>query len=85
MTEPKPWFAPERYGYGASLPIAWQGWALIGAYIAVIGVVAWLDQQADGRVRTIGFALFVAATATFLSLVYKRTKGGWKWRWGKRD
>ena len=41
MDEPKAWFAPERYGYGAGLPIAWQGWALIGAYIAVIGVVAW--------------------------------------------
>ena len=23
------WFAPKRYGYGAGLPIAWQGWAVI--------------------------------------------------------
>ena len=22
------WFAPKRYGYGAGLPISWQGWAV---------------------------------------------------------
>ena len=85
MPEPKPWFAAKRYGYGAGLPITWQGWATTAAYLAIIAVVAWLDQQSDGRVRVIGFGLFVAATASFLVLVQKRTDGGWKWRWGKRD
>ena len=27
MKDDKPWFAPKRFGYGAGLPIAWQGWA----------------------------------------------------------
>jgi len=85
MPEPKPWFAAKRYGYGAGLPITWQGWAVTAAYLAIIGVVAWLDHQADGRVRVIGFGLFVAATASFLALVQRRTAGGWKWRWGRRD
>lgn len=85
MTEPKPWFAPKRFGYGAGLPVTWQGWALLGGYLAILVVVGWLDHQTDGRDRTIGFAVFVAATATFVSLVYQRTEGGWKWRWGKRD
>ena len=30
------WFAPKRFGYGAGLPIAWQGWALLAGYIAVM-------------------------------------------------
>lgn len=85
MRDPQPWFAPKRYGYGAGLPIAWQGWALLFGYLALIAVVAWLDHQSDGRVRGVGFALFLAATAFFFVLVQKRTKGGWKWRWGKRD
>ncbi|MEA3264866.1 MAG: hypothetical protein U9R07_15430 [Pseudomonadota bacterium] len=85
MTEPKPWFAAKRFGYGAGWPISWQGWALLAGYLAILAIVGWLDQQSDGRVRTIAFAVFVAATATFASLVYQRTAGGWKWRWGKRD
>jgi len=85
MTEPKPWFGAKRFGYGAGWPISWQGWALLGGYLAIVAVVAWLDQQTDGRARLIGFALLVVATASFLSLAYKRTQGGWKWRWGKRD
>ena len=79
------WFAAKRFGYGAGLPIAWQGWALTGGYLALLAIIGWLDRQADGRVRIIGFALFVASTATFLSVLKKRTAGGWKWRWGNRD
>ena len=30
------WFAPKRFGYGAGLPIAWQGWAVLVAYLAVL-------------------------------------------------
>ncbi|MFM6949951.1 MAG: hypothetical protein ACKOW1_02885 [Novosphingobium sp.] len=85
MPEPKPWFAPKSHGYGAGWPIAWQGWALLGGYLAILAVVGWLDHQHDGRVRVIGFALFVSATAGFLVLVKRRTQGGWQWRWGKRD
>lgn len=85
MRDPQPWFAAKRYGYGAGLPISWQGWALTAAYFAIIAAVGWLDHQTDGRVRVIGFVLFVTATATFLSLVHRRTAGGWKWRWGKHD
>mgnify|MGYP001547229864 CR=1 FL=1 len=38
LDPPKPWFAPKRYGYGSSWPIAWQGWAVLAAYfLANIG------------------------------------------------
>ncbi|NBW74502.1 MAG: hypothetical protein EBR34_01735 [Sphingomonadaceae bacterium] len=85
MNEPNPWFAAKRFGYGAGLPIAWQGWALLAGYVAVIAVVAWLDHQTDGRVRGIGAVLFLVATAAFVALAHKRTEGGWKWRGGRRD
>ena len=79
------WFAPKRYGYGSGLPIRWQGWALIGGYIALLPLVKWLDDSGDGRLRTFGFALFIVATAVVFSISAKRTRGGWKWRWGARD
>jgi hypothetical protein len=30
------WFAPKRFGYGAGPPIAWQGWALILGFCAIL-------------------------------------------------
>ncbi len=33
----KPWFAAKRYGYGSGLPIAWQGWAVLTAYMLICG------------------------------------------------
>src|SRR5579884_3283512 len=32
------WFAPRRYGYGAGLPISWQGWALTAGYLLLLGI-----------------------------------------------
>ena len=30
------WFEPKSFGYGTGLPVAWRGWALLGAYLASI-------------------------------------------------
>ena len=38
--EGEPLFAPNLYGYGAGLPISWQGWALTIGYIFFAGVTA---------------------------------------------
>lgn len=76
------WFAPKRYGYGAGLPIAWQGWALLGGYIALMVLAGFMSGSHLGAIRAAAFALFIAATATLLSLTRQRTRGGWKWRWG---
>ena len=35
MNDRPQWFAPKRYGYGAGLPISWQGWAVTVAFIAL--------------------------------------------------
>ena len=42
------WFAPKRFGFGAGLPIAWQGWAVSAAYIAlVIGLALVAESRSD--------------------------------------
>lgn len=35
----RPWFAAKRFGVGAGLPIAWQGWMLLVAHISLIAGV----------------------------------------------
>lgn len=81
MTDQRHWFAQKRYGYGAGLPIAWQGWALLGGYmLAVIGGSLLLEDQ-----PAILFALIVPLTIVLMVIAARTTRGGWRWRWGRRD
>ncbi|MBX9663759.1 hypothetical protein [Novosphingobium sp.] len=73
----KPWFAPKRYGYGAGLPIAWEGWAILIGYFASVIVMP--------RVLPplVGFCVIMVLTAALLWICATRTAGGWRWRNGK--
>lgn len=73
------WFAPKRFGYGAGLPIAWQGWALLVSYLVLVAMVGLLLP----RHRALGFAIVVPATIALIVLSAQHTRGGWHWRWGK--
>ena len=78
MTEGPEWFAAKRYGYGAGLPIAWQGWAILGGYIALVGLAALLIPYS-----WVAYACIVAILTVSLTLICARTtRGGWRWRWG---
>lgn len=81
MSDPPEWFAPKRYGLGAGLPIAWQGWAVLAGFIAVVGLAIWLFGDGDPR----GLAVVIPAIAVLLIITARTTRGGWRWRWGDRD
>ena len=81
---PGDWFAPKRYGYGAGLPIAWQGWALLLSYVlATIGVAALVGNS--GGAPGTALALISLLTVPLILIARRRTRGGWRWRWGERD
>jgi hypothetical protein len=42
------WFPAKRYGWGWGVPLCWQGWAVLAAYLAVI-VAAGADLAAKGH------------------------------------
>lgn len=67
------WFAPKRFGYGAGLPIAWQGWVVLAAYLAVVIVVPRVWPHATPFV-------VIPATIAVVWVAYVKTRGGWKWR-----
>lgn len=80
MIERPEWFAPKRYGYGAGLPIAWQGWAVMIAYFAVvIGAITWARER-----WWLTLAIVLPASALLVLITARTTRGGWKWRWGER-
>ena len=75
------WFAAKRHGFGAGWPIAWQGWALLAGYVAVMFMIAELTKP-----RPMAHAvLFIVATALLIIMAKAKTRGGWKWRWDKSD
>lgn len=71
-----PWFAAKRYGYGAGLPIAWQGWALLIAHMALLIGLAWLF---EGQVLLM-LGLVAVAALVPMPIYRAKTDGGWRWR-----
>lgn len=83
----KMWFKPKRYGLGAGLPIAWEGWALIGGYVGAALIVTTLAEtylEDLAQIAVIIAALSVL-TIFLVKLAIERTEGGWRWRWGDDD
>ena len=81
----KPWFAAKRYGLGAGLPIAWQGWALLVGYLLIVFSATTLLSRDVSKSMTYLPAYFIftgIATLVFLVICAKKTRGGWHWRWG---
>ena len=81
MTQGPEWFAPKRYGYGAGLPIAWQGWAVLLAYVGLLFGATMLLQRKPAAL----IAVAVPMTLILLLIAARTTRGGWRWRWGNRD
>lgn len=74
------WFTAKRFGYGAGVPITWQGWAVTIAYLLLAIGAALLVQ----RSLLAFFAILIPATLGFLIITAKTTRGGWRWR-GRND
>lgn len=83
--ENKYWFSQKVYGLGSGPPIAWQGWAALVAYIVVMILGGWLVEWDAEVGRPTGIAVMVIATIGFLAVARAKTRGGWRWRWGRKD
>lgn len=75
------WFAAKRYGLGGGRPIAWQGWAVLLIFLAI---VIGATQLANRNPWIMGSIIFTA-TAIFLVIAARTTRGGWRWRWGDKE
>ena len=81
MSDGPEWFAPKRYGYGAGLPISWQGWALTIGFVALV-IGARRCCFSDHPLQLVAaLAPFIIA---FIVICARTTRGGWRWRWGER-
>ena len=60
------WFAPKKYGLGFT-PVAWQGWAVTGAYVAAVFVLATTLAESQ---PWIFWTLLVLATVAFFVVAF---------------
>lgn len=79
------WFKRRRYGWGW-FPASWQGWVIVGAYLALIlgGAFYFEDSASDNTSEemTIYLTMVLAASALLLYLSHRFGPPP-KWRWGK--
>ena len=83
----KSWFRPKRYGYGAGLPVSWQGWAVLAVYVGALVILYWFAQRYFAQpqrvmIQAVGVLI---ATAALVLICAAKTEGGWRWRWGDDD
>lgn len=81
MHDDEIWFEPKTIGYGAGWPVAWQGWALLAGYVALLAVAGLLLPDH----RLVYTIVVIALTAALLVTAAAHTRGGWRWRSGKDD
>ena len=81
MSDRPEWFAAKRFGYGASLPIAWQGWAVLLGYIVLLYLATqWLNPPSVAF-----WSAVVLLTGLYVWITFLTAKGGWRWRSGEPD
>lgn len=68
------WFVAKKHGYGAELPIAWQGWLLSVLFIITVLL---FSIYFSGFYRIAG--IFCSAVIVCI-IAYYKTKGGWRWQ-----
>ena len=83
-TEKKAWFAPKRYGYGAGLPISWEGWALTIVMVILTIFFATKYRELNASLGTMTYwVLLIALFLGYGALAKSRTRGGWRLRKGE--
>jgi peptidoglycan/LPS O-acetylase OafA/YrhL len=73
------WFPAKRYGWGWSLPIAWQGWLVFLAFFALLFIGIYLFPP---RQSLAAFLLYVIALSLVLIVICWLKGEPPRWRWG---
>ncbi|HEY1067775.1 MAG TPA: hypothetical protein VGE52_16745 [Pirellulales bacterium] len=80
MDEPRRfWFPAKRYGWGWGVPIAWQGWVVLVAFVVLLGAGAIVFPPDR---RTFEFVAYdLTLTAILIGIFYAKGEPP-RWRWG---
>jgi hypothetical protein len=80
--QPTFWFGVKRYGYGWGLPVRWQGWAVLVAYLVLLYTgIGYFKPRRDGLSLLVYLAVLSVALVVIIVMKGERPLG---WRWGKK-
>lgn len=80
LPKDKAWFPARRYGWGWGTPSRWQGWAVMGGFVAALFAGAGL--AAMNAAYYAGYAIALGGLLT--AICYWKGEPP-KWRWGDDD
>ena len=77
------WFPPMRYGIGWGLPVAWQGWAVLAVYFALVAAGVLLLNRFPWL--SIPFVIYVFLLTGILLFICWKKGAPPELRWGDKD
>ena len=79
----KLWFKRKLYGWGWT-PATWQGWAVIGIFIATILKISFqLPEEPSNGEAIWFFAKIITLVALIIFICYKKGEKP-RWQWGNK-
>lgn len=75
------WFPAKSYGWGWGIPIKWQGWAVLAAYVAGMAATFLLVSPQE---RLVEFLSYIGVLTAALLVVCWFKGEPPKWRWGRK-
>ena len=74
------WFPAKRFGWGWGIPLRWQGWVVLLAWIGALAVGATFLAP---KGRGVYLLFLLGMTAALLAICYAKGESP-SWRWGER-
>lgn len=72
------WFAAKSYGWGWALPLRWQGWVALVAYLAGL-LLSGVTLAAKNRTAAFLLAAFVLSGLLLAICWWKGERPSWRW------
>jgi hypothetical protein len=80
-SQKKYWFPAKRYGWGWGLPVCWQGWGVLAAYVASEALIAFFFPPAEHP--AVFLVSTLVSTAVLVAVAWLKGEPT-QWRWGDR-
>jgi drug/metabolite transporter (DMT)-like permease len=80
--EPPYWFPAKRYGWGWGLPMTWQGWLVLAAFMALAVAGTFLFWPRKAMAAYIMY--LVVLSALLIGVCWLKGEPP-RWRWGDDD
>jgi hypothetical protein len=81
-SKPGYWFPAKRYGWGWGLPVAWQGWLVLGVYLGLVAAGVLFLPPHRAPAAFVAFIIVLSALHTGICWLKGEPP---RWRWGDDD